>query len=135
MIQGLYLHIPFCERRCHYCDFNTYEGLLSLAPDYVRALAKDIRRSAEGGEHAVAGGLKSVYFGGGTPSLLSAGDLLLLLGQARTGFGLAPGAEVTVEVNPGTAEADKLEALRRGGVNRISFGFQAAQDRHLLALG
>lgn len=135
MIEGLYLHIPFCERRCHYCDFNTYEGMTDLAQDYCAALAQDLRASAAGGPGPVAGGLRSVYFGGGTPSLLEPDLLLGLLEQARASFGLAQDAEVTVEVNPGTAQTAALERLRLGGVNRISFGFQAAQDRHLQALG
>lgn len=135
MIQGLYIHIPFCERRCHYCDFNTYEGMIDLAPAYVRAVAEDIKLCADAGMRASEGGLGSVYFGGGTPSLLEAGELLALLRAAEKHFGLAPGAEVTVEVNPGTADGAKLAALRQGGFNRVSFGFQAAQDSHLLALG
>ncbi|HTB21660.1 MAG TPA: radical SAM family heme chaperone HemW [bacterium] len=135
MIEGLYIHIPFCERRCHYCDFNTYEGMTHLAPDYVRAVAKDMALCADSGMRAPEGGLRSVYFGGGTPSMLEAAELLLLLRAARERFGLAEGAEVTVEVNPGTADQGKLESLRRGGFNRVSFGFQAAQDSHLRALG
>jgi len=135
MIHGLYLHIPFCERRCHYCDFNTYEGMTALAQPYCEALAADIRRSAEGGLRAIEGGLASVYFGGGTPSLLEPGLLLGLLDQARASFGLAAGAEVTVEVNPGTAGLAALRRLRQGGFNRVSFGFQAGQDQHLEALG
>lgn len=135
MIHGLYLHIPFCERRCHYCDFNTYEGMTELAPAYVAALGTEIQRSAAEGARAIDGGLASVYFGGGTPSLLAPEQLLELLGAAQQAFGLAPGAEVTCEVNPGTADLGKLRQLRLGGFNRISFGFQAAQDRHLQALG
>ena len=135
MIQGLYIHIPFCERRCHYCDFNTYEGMTDLVPAYVQAVSADIRLCAEKGMQAPPGGLRSVYFGGGTPSLLDPGDLLTLLRGAKADFGLAPGAEVTVEVNPGTADVKKLALLRRGGFNRVSFGFQAAQDEHLEALG
>jgi oxygen-independent coproporphyrinogen III oxidase len=135
VIQGLYIHIPFCERRCHYCDFNTYEGMTDLAPRYVRAMAEDMRLCAESGMRAQSGGLRSVYFGGGTPSMLEADELLTLLRAARDRFGLADGAEVTVEVNPGTADRVKLERLREGGFNRVSFGFQAAQDSHLRALG
>jgi oxygen-independent coproporphyrinogen-3 oxidase len=135
MVHGLYIHIPFCQRRCHYCDFNTYEGMLDLAPEYVAGVALDIRRSAAQGLRSVDGGLRSVYFGGGTPSLLEAGALLDLLEATKESFGLAPGAEVSVEVNPGTADLDKLARLRRGGFNRVSFGFQAAQDSHLEALG
>jgi oxygen-independent coproporphyrinogen-3 oxidase len=135
VIAGLYLHIPFCERRCHYCDFNTYEGMTSLAPDYCRGLARDLALSVAQGARAQEGGLQSLYFGGGTPSLLEPEQLLGLLDAARRHLGLAPDAEVTLEVNPGTADRRKLTALRKGGFNRVSFGFQAAQDRHLQALG
>jgi oxygen-independent coproporphyrinogen-3 oxidase len=135
VVHGLYLHIPFCERRCHYCDFNTYEGMESLKQAYTEALIADIKRSAEQGAHAGEAGLQSVYVGGGTPSLMEPEQLLALLDAARQAFGLAPGAEVTTEVNPGSALQPKLRQLRQGGFNRVSFGFQAAQDRHLQALG
>jgi oxygen-independent coproporphyrinogen-3 oxidase len=135
VIAGLYLHIPFCERRCHYCDFNTYEGLTSLAPEYCRGLEADLASSVEHGARAQDGGLQSLYLGGGTPSLLEVDQLLGLLAAATRYLGLAQDAEVTLEVNPGTADLRKLTALRKGGFNRVSFGFQAAQDRHLQALG
>jgi len=135
MIHGLYIHIPFCERRCHYCDFNTYEGLTGLAPDYVAAVERDLALCAAAGLRPLDGGLRSVYFGGGTPSMLPPESLLGLLEAARRSFSLAPGAEVTVEVNPGTADGAALRRLRQGGFNRVSFGFQAAQDAHLRALG
>jgi oxygen-independent coproporphyrinogen-3 oxidase len=131
-LHGLYLHIPFCAKRCHYCDFNTYEGQESLQGAYVAALEKEIKASPG---LAVEGGLKSVFFGGGTPSLLEAGQLGSLLEAARSRFGLAAGAEITVEVNPGTADLSKFKALKAFGVNRLSFGFQARQERHLEALG
>jgi oxygen-independent coproporphyrinogen-3 oxidase len=135
MIHGLYIHIPFCERRCHYCDFNTYEGMDDLKAAYTDAVIADIRACAERGAAAVDGGLKSVYFGGGTPSQMAPEQLLAMLEAARAAFGLAADAEVTSEVNPASALRPRLEALRRGGFNRVSFGFQAAQDRHLQALG
>jgi oxygen-independent coproporphyrinogen-3 oxidase len=134
-IEGLYVHIPFCERRCHYCDFNTYEGLDGLKGPYTEALIADIRACAERGIRAVEGGLRSVYFGGGTPSSMEPQQLLAVLEAARGVFGLRPDAELSLEVNPGGALRKSLERLRRGGFNRISFGFQAAQDRHLQALG
>jgi oxygen-independent coproporphyrinogen III oxidase len=135
MVHGLYIHIPFCERRCHYCDFNTYEGMDGLKEAYARAVAADIDACAQKGLRAVDGGLQAVYFGGGTPSQMRPEQLLALLGAARQAFGLAPGAEVTCEVNPGSALLPSLRALRQGGFNRVSFGFQAAQERHLQALG
>jgi oxygen-independent coproporphyrinogen-3 oxidase len=135
MIHGLYIHIPFCERRCHYCDFNTYEGMEGLKESYTRAAIKDIQACAAAGMRAVDGGLKAVYFGGGTPSQMEPEQLLALLAAAKASYGLADGAEITTEVNPGSAMQGKLRQLREGGFNRVSFGFQAAQDRHLQALG
>jgi oxygen-independent coproporphyrinogen-3 oxidase len=134
-ISGLYIHIPFCAKRCHYCDFNTYEGQEGLAGDYVEALIKDLHSSVQAGIQAVDGGLRSVYFGGGTPSILEASQVRSLLVAVEASLGLAPGAELTLEVNPGTADLEKFKALRAAGVNRLSFGFQAAQERHLQALG
>lgn len=106
-----------------------------LKAAYVEAVIQDIKACAARGDRAVDGGLKSVYFGGGTPSQMEPAQLLALLEAARAAFGLAPDAEVTSEVNPGSALEGSLRALRQGGFNRISFGFQAAQDRHLQALG
>jgi oxygen-independent coproporphyrinogen-3 oxidase len=134
-ISGLYIHIPFCAKRCHYCDFNTYEGQENLAGPYVEALVRDLEQSVKAGAVAVEGGLKSVFFGGGTPSLLKAGQVADILRAVRKQLGLAPGAEVTLEANPGTADLAKFEAFRAAGINRMSFGFQAKQDKHLQALG
>jgi oxygen-independent coproporphyrinogen-3 oxidase len=130
MSEGLYVHIPFCARRCHYCDFNTYEGMEGLAPDYVEALKRDLELAA--GKPAP---LRSVFFGGGTPSLLSAAQIREILDAVRARCGLLPGAEITLEANPGTADLAKFEGFRAAGVNRLSFGFQAKQDKHLAALG
>ena len=134
-ISGLYLHIPFCAKRCHYCDFNTYEGQEGLADDYVKALVLDLQQAVAAGAKSVDGGLKSVFFGGGTPSLLKAGQVADILRAVRKQLGMAPGAEITLEANPGTADLSKFEALRAAGVNRLSFGFQAKQEKHLQALG
>jgi oxygen-independent coproporphyrinogen-3 oxidase len=130
MIKGLYLHIPFCSRRCFYCDFNTYEGLESLIPSYVDALVADMQASRDLGF-----GLHSLYFGGGTPSLLEPSQVALLIQQARLLFKLPQDAEVTLEANPGTVSLAQFQALRAAGVNRLSFGFQAAQREHLQSLG
>ncbi|MES2201181.1 MAG: radical SAM family heme chaperone HemW [candidate division FCPU426 bacterium] len=132
MIEGLYLHIPFCARRCHYCDFNTYENMESLAPAYVKALAADLAQSLKGRETKP---LRSVFFGGGTPSLLEPSQIRFLLDTVREQIGLEENAEVTLEANPGTADLEKFAGFREAGVNRLSFGFQAKQDRHLESLG
>ncbi len=127
---GVYLHIPFCLHRCHYCDFNTYENKAHLQDAYVDALLADIRRCEYNGLPAT-----SVYFGGGTPTLLSPGQLGRLLDAVRDRVGLAPGAEVTVEANPETVDEATFESLMDAGFNRFSVGIQSLSDDVLAALG
>lgn len=126
-----YVHIPFCASRCSYCDFNTYADILPLAPDYAAAVCAQIRACAGQG----GGPLITVYFGGGTPSLLPADLLTAILRELRQTFALAADAEVSFEANPESAEPAKLRALRETGFNRISLGMQSLEDGELLALG
>ncbi|NLT25322.1 MAG: coproporphyrinogen III oxidase [Microbacteriaceae bacterium] len=137
-VLGAYVHIPFCAVRCGYCDFNTYtatelRGVTHAS--YPDALAQEIalaRRVLDD-----AGGpppLSTVFFGGGTPTLLPAAALVGVLDRLRSTFGLAEGAEVTVEANPDTVDARSLAALREGGVTRVSFGMQSAVPHVLAAL-
>ena len=129
---ALYLHIPFCRRRCSYCDFNTYTTLGDLQGDYVDALAREIRLvGASGGRPAV----RTIFFGGGTPSLLTPGQLAAILSAARDSFALDPDAEITMEANPGTVDAAYLSAARSLGVNRLSYGVQSALPGELALLG
>ncbi len=122
---GVYVHIPFCASRCDYCDFATWTDRAHLIDNYVDALLVDLARAA--GRPAAT----SVFFGGGTPSLLPADRLLRVLDAIER----APGAEVTVECNPDSADDDKLEAYAAGGVNRVSFGVQSMAPHVLRALG
>jgi len=124
---GVYVHIPFCLHRCHYCDFNTYEGLDALHSPYVDALVAEIERWNGATTPAT-----SVFFGGGTPTLLPAADLVRVLDVVRASFGLAADAEVTTEANPDSVTADSLARLRDGGFTRISYGMQSAVP-HVLA--
>jgi oxygen-independent coproporphyrinogen-3 oxidase len=126
---SLYLHIPFCQRRCTYCDFNTYEGLEPLFAPYVEALAEEVRRTGRGEPAA------TIFFGGGTPSILPASAIEKLLGACRDAFAVDPSAEISLEANPGTVDAVQLAALRRTGVNRLSFGVQSAHAGELALLG
>ncbi|HZA19224.1 MAG TPA: radical SAM protein, partial [Actinomycetota bacterium] len=96
---GVYVHIPFCARRCNYCDFNTYEGLQSLYRPYVDALVRQIERCP--GEHPAT---TSIFFGGGTPTLLDPTELGRVLEAVRARFGVTPDAEITVEANPETVD-------------------------------
>jgi putative oxygen-independent coproporphyrinogen III oxidase len=130
---GVYVHIPFCSHRCHYCDFNTYEGQDDLHGPYVDALVANIeswsRRSAK---LPVA---TSVFFGGGTPSLLVPSELARILRAVRANIGVADGAEVTVEVNPETVSEEVFGALLGAGFNRVSIGVQSLVSHVLAGLG
>jgi oxygen-independent coproporphyrinogen-3 oxidase len=130
---SLYIHIPWCVRKCPYCDFNSHEALGTI-PDreYVEALLRDLDSALP-----LIWGRKvySIFIGGGTPSLLSGEALTHLLTQVRMRLPLAHEAEITLEANPGTVEADKFAAFHEAGVNRLSLGIQSFNDKHLQALG
>ena len=130
---GLYFHIPFCLAKCAYCDFCSFPATdEDLRHRYARALIRELAARAEGlGRRTV----DTVFFGGGTPTLLSPRDLCAILDEVRACFALTPDAEITVECNPKTADLDALRALRAGGVNRLSIGMQSANDEELAALG
>jgi oxygen-independent coproporphyrinogen III oxidase len=128
--RAAYVHVPFCRTKCLYCDFNTYAGKERLTGEYVAALNKEIRRRTGEG----AGFLRSVYFGGGTPSLLPLSSVRRLMGALQAGYGVAAGAEVTLEANPGTFGARYLEGLLAAGVNRLSLGVQSLDDETLRRL-
>ena len=133
---ALYLHIPFCRQRCSYCDFNTYTTLNDLQPAYVTALAAEMRQV---GALAAAAGeprppIRTIFFGGGTPSLLTVAQVEHLLDTARAAFAVDDDAEITMEANPGTVSAGWLAAVRGLGVNRLSFGVQSALPGELALL-
>ena len=126
-----YVHIPFCRVRCGYCDFNTYTATeLDGAPqsDYAQTLIKEIALSAKvlRDSGLPKRPLKSVFFGGGTPTQLPAKDLVLILETLKNEFGLIPNAEITTEANPDNVDYEYLGKLRQGGFNRVSFGMQSA---------
>lgn len=127
---GVYVHIPFCRHRCHYCDFNTYEGQDLLHDAYVHALVADIERG--GGETPPA---TSVFFGGGTPTLLKPVALGRILRAVRERIGIASGAEITIEANPETVDVRYLAELRSAGFERISIGVQSLVPKVLAGLG
>jgi oxygen-independent coproporphyrinogen-3 oxidase len=129
---SIYLHIPFCRHRCAYCDFNTYAGLEGLILEYTRALCREIEYSAQAsGERLM---VQTVFFGGGTPSLLPAGELETILECLDRSFSLSSDLELTLEANPGTVDLQYLRELRRLGVNRLSLGMQSAQPGELRLL-
>ena len=135
MIRGIYLHIPFCGRKCPYCDFNTYTGLESRIPEYMDALREELTLHASEHGNEAGGGLDSVYFGGGTPSLLPPEQVSDTLTHIDQLFGLSAAAEISFEVNPGTVDLKKLHGYRSAGVNRLSIGCQTFRPQQLLELG
>jgi len=124
----LYLHLPFCKHKCGYCDFNAYAGMDGLMPAYVDALLAEL--DAARAAHRF-GALRTVYLGGGTPSLLPAGLLAALLAGIDARFTVEVDAEVTLEANPVSTDAERLAAWRAGGVNRLSLGVQGFDPRAL----
>src|SRR5215210_4988085 len=130
---ALYVHIPWCVRKCPYCDFNSHErsGALPEA-EYVEKLLGDLESLLP----SVWGRrLSSVFIGGGTPSLFSPASIDRLLSGVRARLAVDPGAEITLEANPGTVEAARFRGFRAAGVNRISIGVQSFDARMLVALG
>jgi oxygen-independent coproporphyrinogen-3 oxidase len=130
---ALYVHLPWCVRKCPYCDFNSHEQKGPLPEqDYVNALVADL----EGLLPSVWGRrITSIFIGGGTPSLFSAASIDHLLSEVRARIVLEPDAEITLEANPGTVEAERFRGYRAAGVNRISLGIQSFDDAMLKALG
>lgn len=129
---GIYIHVPFCAARCGYCDFNTYVPSSPGQPsEYVEAALLELAQArAELGRRRVA----TVFIGGGTPTLLGAGELLRLLDGVEDVFGLSPDAEVTTEANPESTDLELLRALRGGGFTRVSLGMQSAAPHVLRTL-
>lgn len=128
---GLYIHIPFCRKKCRYCDFYSVAAP-SLQPGYLNALQQEMRLAAAA--HPALS-FDTLYLGGGTPSALGAGAVAKIINAARRAFSFLPDTEVTVEVNPGTVDFDSLQRLRQAGVNRLNVGVQSFRDRNLAFLG
>jgi oxygen-independent coproporphyrinogen-3 oxidase len=129
---ALYVHIPFCKTKCTYCAFNSYPGLVHLHHPYVDALRAEMARA--GREQGLVRA-SSLYLGGGTPTVLSAGLLRQILEACQEHLGLSEEAEITAEANPGTLDAAYLSSLREMGINRLSLGVQTLDDRLLRVLG
>lgn len=129
---SLYLHIPFCTHRCGYCDFNTYARLDALIPAYVDALVTEARQLAASAGTQLP--VHTIFFGGGTPSLLPVGAVEWILDVLRAAYCVSEDAEITLEANPGTLSLEKLAGLRQAGVNRLSFGVQSASPEELRLL-
>jgi oxygen-independent coproporphyrinogen-3 oxidase len=136
MDHSLYLHVPFCTHRCAYCDFNTYAGQEDLIPAYVEALCREIEFIGHRGRdrQQPIPTVHTIFFGGGTPSLLSPPQFASIFKSIRSAFALTPDCEITTEANPGTVSYDALCQLREVGINRISYGVQSANAFELRML-
>ena len=128
---ALYLHIPFCTAKCGYCDFNSYEGLDHLVPDYTRALAREIELWAPAARDF---SVSTVFFGGGTPSLTSLEDMATITAAVRESYNIAPDVEWSLEANPTELTREHLDGLRELGVNRLSMGAQSMHEDELALL-
>jgi oxygen-independent coproporphyrinogen-3 oxidase len=128
-VLGLYLHIPFCSAICNYCNFNRGLYDADVKSRYVDALVLEIHRAADGSP------ADTIFFGGGTPSLLDPDEICRILGECRASFAIPPDAEVTLEANPETVTPERLVTFRAAGVTRLSFGVQSFRDEELRRLG
>jgi oxygen-independent coproporphyrinogen-3 oxidase len=129
---SVYLHIPFCHHRCSYCDFNTYSGLENLIPDYTQALCSEIKFTAANFEQRVP--VHTVFFGGGTPSLLPISTFANVFEALNHEFEIINDAEITLEANPERVNSDYLKGLRSLGINRLSLGMQTTNPEELRLL-
>lgn len=138
---GLYIHIPFCKQKCYYCDFTSYANKEELVERYIKCLKKEILQYANENKIMSEHGLeeryviKTIYIGGGTPSAIDEVYIINVLDTIKDNFKMRDNAEITIEVNPGTVNKDKLESYRECGINRLSIGLQAIQDDILKCIG
>jgi len=133
MVASFYLHIPFCVSKCWYCAFSSFAGMAGLYDRYLMSVHAEIDRLAAGCGHKEK--LQTVFFGGGTPTVLGPDTLVDLLTRLASRFGLAADAEISIEANPGTVDERALALLRQGGCNRLSLGVQTFSATELARLG
>ena len=138
---GLYIHMPFCKQKCLYCDFVSYANKYGEVDRYIKCLKKEIVQYANENRIMHEHGLepkyiiKTIYIGGGTPSSIDEGYILSVIKTIKENFAVEEDAEITIEVNPGTVNKEKLEAYKQCGINRLSIGLQAVQDNLLKYIG
>lgn len=129
---GIYVHIPFCKQKCRYCDFTSYPDKLGFAESYMACVYREMAMRGEELKDYV---FDTLYIGGGTPSVIDESYVAMLVAAAKKHFNLAPDAEITIEMNPGTVSKDKIELYKKVGINRFSVGLQTAIDSQLEDLG
>lgn len=129
---GLYIHIPFCKKKCDYCDFISFSNKTDLIEQYINSLNKEIKKCRiNKDEYEV----KTIYFGGGTPSVIDSSYIIEIIKTLREKFNISENAEVTIEINPGTVDEQKLKDYYNAGINRISFGLQSTKSELLKLVG
>ena len=131
-MSGIYVHIPFCKSKCTYCDFASYPREIEKAELYFACLYKEIKGRAEALKDRI---FNTVYFGGGTPTLLSSLVLADVLNTVKSSFKVTADAEITAECNPATADLEYFKIMRKAGFNRLSLGVQSMVNGELKALG
>ena len=129
---GLYIHVPFCAQKCYYCDFNSYKIKSNEKEDYLINIEKEMKFYKEEFKDKY---FDTVFFGGGTPSILKIDELRKLVNYMFENFNIKKDAEITIECNPGTINKEKLKAIKEMGINRLSIGLQATQNYHLKSIG
>ena len=129
---GLYIHIPFCVTKCKYCDFNSFKIDLNEKKKYLNYLGEEMKLYKEEIKNRE---IDSVFVGGGTPSILNENEINILFEKIKENFNIKSNAEITMECNPGTLTLNKLKAMKKSGVNRLSIGLQAVQNHHLKYIG
>lgn len=129
---GIYIHIPFCKRKCAYCDFISFSGHQKLIEPYINSLIREIKNYKTEKEKYV---IKTIYFGGGTPSFIESKYIVDILSNIKKKFNVLENAEITIEANPGTVDEQKLKDYYNAGINRISFGLQSTRSELLKLVG
>lgn len=138
---GLYIHIPFCKKKCEYCDFKSYAGKEELIDEYIKYLKYELKEVGEGNKLDYENNLdklaivNTIYIGGGTPSLIDSKYIYEILEIIKEYYTLTDNVEITIEVNPGTVNEEKLEQYKKSGINRLSIGLQSTHDGLLKKLG
>jgi len=138
---GIYIHIPFCKKKCYYCDFCSYEGKDSYIPRYIKCLKQEMKEVGQANQQDVLDGkdrpflVNTIYIGGGTPSLLNSEYIVEILQTIKENYKVNEQPEITIEVNPGTVTLEKLQDYFENGINRISIGLQSTYDTLLKQLG
>ncbi|MGL5753922.1 MAG: radical SAM family heme chaperone HemW [Paraclostridium sp.] len=129
---GLYIHVPFCAQKCYYCDFNSYKIKSNEKEDYLINIEREMLLYKDKFKDK---SFDTVFLGGGTPSILKVDELKRLMSKMYENFNIKEDAEITIECNPGTINKEKLEAMKKIGINRLSIGLQATQNYHLKSIG